>query len=51
MTIDEARKKVMEATCSDCIRQDCPNPGKKMDTINNPCRYKKKDVKREGKTV
>ncbi len=48
MNFNEARKKVTEFVCSDCIRKDsCSNPGKRMDfSAERPCRYKRKMPKK-----
>ncbi len=55
MDFDEARKKVTEFVCRDCIRQaNCSNPTKRMDfSADRPCPYKRKipSVKRKGQRI
>lgn len=51
MNFEEARRKVTDFVCSDCMRQDdCPNPEKRMDfSAERPCHYKRKKPKRRVK--
>ena len=44
MNFAQARKKVTEFVCSDCVLQfNCSNPDKRMDfSALRPCRYKRK---------
>jgi hypothetical protein len=58
VNLEEARKKVADFVCSDCILQwNCSNLGKRMDFgASKPCRFKRKtpgkrNVERESKAV